>query len=315
LFPMLTRCIRIGTNLFPLWSVLVGVLALVSPECFLWFGKESIGVGLGIIMLGMGMTLKTEDFVRVWKEPKVIGLGVCAQFLIMPAWGALIAYSMGLPPEMAVGLILVASCPGGTASNVVVFLARGKVALSVSMTLASTLAAIWMTPLLTSWYAGHYLPVDPWALFKGIIMVVLLPLTVGVGWNRFFAKSARKASAYSPLVSVLLILLIVGFVLAAKRNLILENWVTLLLSVLFLHAGGFFLGFWIARLFGLSSGEHRTLSIEVGMQNSGLGTSLATDYFGKTSMVAAPCALSAVMHCLIGGILAIRWRRNSEPEE
>ena len=240
---MLTRCIRIGTNLFPLWSVLVGVLALVSPECFLWFGKESIGVGLGIIMLGMGMTLKTEDFVRVWKEPKVIGLGVCAQFLIMPAWGALIAYSMGLPPEMAVGLILVASCPGGTASNVVVFLARGKVALSVSMTLASTLAAIWMTPLLTSWYAGHYLPVDPWALFKGIIMVVLLPLTVGVAWNRFFAKSARKASAYSPLVSVLLILLIVGFVLAAKRTLILENWVTLLLSVLFLHAGGFFSGF------------------------------------------------------------------------
>ena len=122
------------------------------------------------------------------------------------------------------------------------------------MTLASTLAAIWMTPLLTSWYAGHYLPVDPWALFKGIIMVVLLPLTVGVGWNRFFAKSARKASAYSPLVSVLLILLIVGFILAAKRNLILENWVTLLLSVLFLHAGSFF-KVWIARLFGFEHGR------------------------------------------------------------
>ena len=314
LIPMLTNCIRMGTNLFPLWSVLVGILALVEPRCFLWFGKEAIGVGLGIIMLGMGMTLKAEDFVRVWKEPKVIGLGVCSQFLIMPAWGALIAYLMGLPAEMAVGLILVASCPGGTASNVVVFLARGKVALSVSLTLASTIAAIWMTPLLTSWYAGHYLPVDPWALFRGILLVVLLPLTVGVGWNRFFPKSAGKASAYSPLVSVLLILLIVGFVLAANQIPILENWVTLTGSVLALHLGGFSLGYGMAVLFGLTREERRTLSIEVGMQNSGLGTSLATDYFGKTSMVAAPCALSAVMHCLIGSFLAIRWRRSSGSE-
>jgi BASS family bile acid:Na+ symporter len=312
LIPMLTNCIRIATNLFPLWSVLVGILALVEPRCFLWFGKETIGVGLGVIMLGMGMTLKAEDFVRVWKEPKIIGLGVCSQFLIMPAWGALVAYLMKLPAEMAVGLILVASCPGGTASNVVVFLARGKVALSVSLTLASTIAAIWMTPLLTSWYAGHYLPVDPWALFRGILWVVLLPLSVGVVWNRFFPKSARQAAAYSPLVSVFFILLIVGFVLAAKKNIILENWVILTGSVLALHFGGFSLGYGMAALFGLTRDERRTLSIEVGMQNSGLGTSLASDHFAKTSMVAAPCALSAVMHCLIGSFLAVRWRNRSE---
>lgn len=310
---MLTNCIRIGTNLFPLWSVLVGVVALVEPKCFLWFGKEAIDAGLGMIMLGMGMTLKAEDFVRVWKEPKVIGLGVCAQFLIMPAWGALIAYLMKLPPEMAVGLILVASCPGGTASNVVVFLARGKVALSVSLTLASTLAAIWMTPLLTSWYAGHYLPVDPWALFRGILWIVLLPLSVGVAWNRFFTKSARKASSYSPLVSVVFILLIVGFVLAAKKDLILENWKVLTASVLALHFGGFGLGYAMASLFGLSKGQRRTLSIEVGMQNSGLGMALASKHFSQMPMVPAPCALSAVMHCLIGSFLAIRWRRNTDP--
>jgi len=310
---MLTNCIRIGTNLFPLWSVLVGIVALVEPRCFLWFGKEAIDAGLGMIMLGMGMTLKAEDFVRVWKEPKVIGLGVCAQFLIMPAWGALIAYLMKLPPEMAVGLILVASCPGGTASNVVVFLARGKVALSVSLTLASTLAAIWMTPLLTSWYAGHYLPVDPWALFRGILWIVLLPLSVGVAWNRFFTKSARMASSYSPLVSVVFILLIVGFVLAAKKDLILENWKVLTASVLALHFGGFALGYAMASLFGLSKGQRRTLSIEVGMQNSGLGMALASKHFSQMPMVPAPCALSAVMHCLIGSFLAIRWRRNPDP--
>jgi len=310
---MLTNCIRIGTNLFPLWSVLVGIVALVEPRCFLWFGKEAIDAGLGMIMLGMGMTLKAEDFVRVWKEPKVIGLGVCAQFLIMPAWGALIAYLMKLPPEMAVGLILVASCPGGTASNVVVFLARGKVALSVSLTLASTLAAIWMTPLLTSWYAGHYLPVDPWALFRGILWIVLLPLSVGVAWNRFFTISARKASSYSPLVSVVFILLIVGFVLAAKKDLILENLKVLTASVLALHFGGFGLGYAMASLFGLSEGQRRTLSIEVGMQNSGLGMALASKHFSQMPMVPAPCALSAVMHCLIGSFLAIRWRRNPDP--
>ncbi len=315
LIHMLTNCIRMGTNLFPLWSVLVGIIALVEPRCFLWFGKEAIDAGLGIIMLGMGMTLKAEDFVRVWKEPKVIGLGVCSQFLIMPAWGALIAYLMGLPAEMAVGLILVASCPGGTASNVVVFLARGKVALSVSMTLASTIAAIWMTPLLTSWYAGHYLPVDPWALFRGILWIVLLPLTVGVAWNSFFPKSARQASAYSPLVSVLFILLIVGFVLAAKKELILENWEILTGSVLALHLGGFSLGYGMAVLFGFSRDERRTLSIEVGMQNSGLGMALASKHFSQMPMVPAPCALSAVMHCLIGSFLAIRWWRSSCSED
>ena len=222
---------RIGTNLFLLWSVLVGVL-VKSPECFLWFGKESIGVGLGINARN-GHDFETEDFVRVWKEPKVIGLGVCP----VPHHARLGCPDRlldGFASEMAVGLILVASCPGGTASNVVVFwLGKGRA--SVSMTLASTLA-LWMTPP-DELVRGYYLPVDPWALFKGIIMVVLLPLTVGVGWNRF-SQISRKASAYSPLVSVLLILLIVGFVQAAKRTLILENWVTFPLRPL-LYAGLF----------------------------------------------------------------------------
>ena len=312
---MLANCFRVGTNLFPVWSVLVALIALWWPSTFLWFGKDAITIGLGVILLGMGLTLSVDDFLRVLKYPKAIGIGVVLQFLIMPVLGWGIGYIFGLPKGLAVGLILVSCCPGGTASNVVVFLARGKVALSVSLTLASTIAAIWMTPLLTSWYAGHYLPVDPWVLFWRILLVVLLPLTLGVGWNRFFPKSARQASAYSPLVSVLLILLIVGFVLAAKKELILENWEILTGSVLALHLGGFSLGYGMAVLFGFSRDERRTLSIEVGMQNSGLGTTLATDHFGGTSMVPAPCALSAVMHCLIGSFLAIRWRRSSCSED
>ena len=137
---------------------------------------------------------------------------------------------------------------------------------------------------------------------------------MGVAWNRFFPKSAGHAAAYSPLVSVFFILLIVGFVLAAKKDLILENWGILTGSVLALHFGGFSLGYGMAALFGLTRDEKRTLSIEVGMQNSGFGTSLATDHFAKASMVPAPCALSAVMHCLIGSFLAVRWRNSPGAE-
>lgn len=300
---------RGATQFFPLWSVLVGILALVEPSWFLWYGKDAIGWGLGVIMLGMGMTLEPEDFVRVWKEPKLVGLGVFAQFLIMPGWGALLAWLLQLPAEMAVGLILVSSCPGGTASNVVVFLAKANVALSVSLTLVSTLLAIFLTPWLTNLYAGQYLPVDAWALLKSILLVVLLPLILGLLWKRIFERSARRVSKISPFVSVLFILLIVGFVLAAKKNIILEHWHTLLVAVLLLHMGGFLLGFMVGLFLRRNQSECRTFSIEVGMQNSGLGMALASKHFSSMPMVPAPCALSAVVHCLVGSFLAWWWSR------
>ena len=300
-----------ATQYFPFWSVIVGILALYEPAWFLWYGKDAIGFGLGIIMLGMGMTLQPEDFLRVWKEPKVVGLGVFTQFLIMPAWGAFLAWALQLPTEMAVGLILVASCPGGTASNVVVFLAKANLALSVSLTLVSTILAIFLTPWLTNLYAGHYVPVDSWGLLTSILLIVLLPLLIGLLWKRLFENTARQVSKVSPFVSVLFILLIVGYVLAAKRDIILNNWYTLLFAVLFLHAGGFFLGFVIGLLFRRSQSECRTFSIEVGMQNSGLGMALASKHFAHLPMVPAPCALSAVIHCLIGSFLASWWNRKT----
>jgi bile acid:Na+ symporter, BASS family len=302
---------KIATQFFPVWSVMVGILALYEPAWFLWYGKDSIGLGLGIIMLGMGMTLQLEDFLRVWKEPKVVGLGVFTQFLIMPAWGAFLAWVLKLPTEMAVGLILVASCPGGTASNVVVFLAKANLALSVSLTLVSTILAIFLTPWLTNLYAGHYVPVDSWGLLKSILLIVMLPLLIGLLWKRLFEKSARQVTKVSPFVSVLFILLIVGYVLAAKRDIILNNWYTLLFAVLFLHTGGFFLGFVIGLLFKRNQLECRTFSIEVGMQNSGLGMALASKHFAHLPMVPAPCALSAVIHCLIGSFLASWWNRKT----
>ena len=297
-----------ATKLFPLWSLLIGVIALYNPEFFLWYGKDTISLGLGIIMLGMGLTLTVNDFSEVLQKPKLVAMGAFLQFSIMPAWAALISYIIQIPAEMAVGLILVASCPGGTASNVVVFLAKGRVALSVCLTACSTLLAIGVTPWLTHFYAGHYLPVDPWALMKSIFYIVLIPLIAGVSWKKFYPDSARRASTFSPLLSVLFILLIVGFVLAAKKEIILEHWQTMLIAVLLLHLGGFFLGFLIPRLIQEDKSVCRTISIEVGMQNSGLGMALASKHFSTMPMVPAPCALSAVMHCIIGSLLAAFWQ-------
>ena len=309
---ILERTVLWATQLFPIWSVLVGALALYEPSLFLWYGKDAIGLGLGIIMLGMGMTLDAKDFQQVWRQPHVVGLGVLLQFLIMPAWGAFLAWVMGLPTEMAVGLILVSSCPGGTASNVVVFLAKANVALSVSLTLVSTILAIFLTPWLTALYAGHYVPVDAWGLLKSILLIVLFPLILGVAWKRLFKKTAHQVAKVSPFLSVLFILLIVGFVLAAKKSLILENWFVLFFAVFFLHLGGFFLGFISGKLFGRNPVDCRTFGIEVGMQNSGLGMALASKHFSQLPMVPAPCALSAVIHCVIGSFLATWWNRKDK---
>ena len=312
---MVKSLVNRATKLFPLWSLLVGVFALYEPSIFLWYGKEAISVGLGIIMLGMGMTLSVEDFAEVLRKPKLVALGALLQFSVMPAWAAFISFIFELPAEMAVGLILVASCPGGTASNVVVFLAGGRLALSVCLTACSTLLAIVVTPWLTHYYAGHYLPIDPWALMKSIFYIVLIPLIVGVSWKKFYPKVAKRASVFSPLLSVLFILLIVGFVLAAKKEIILKHWQTMLMSVVVLHLGGFFLGFVIPRLIRQKKSVCRTLSIEVGMQNSGLGMALASKHFSAMPMVPAPCALSAVMHCIIGSVLASVWNRENKVAE
>ncbi len=288
---------------------MVALLSLYQPGLFLWYGSEAITWGLVLIMMGMGITLTPPDFAKVFKSPSIIALGVGLQFLIMPAWGALIAWILGLSPELAVGLILVACCPGGTASNVVVFLAKARVALSVSLTLCSTLISVLLTPWLTFLYAGHYVPIEPWELLKSILLIVLLPLVLGASWNHWHPKSARQVASFSPVVSVLFILLIVGYIIAAKRDIILEQGLVLLSATSLLHVGGFLLGYLGARLLGIKRQESQTISIEVGMQNSGLGAALATKHFPSMPVVPAPCAMSAILHCLIGSILASFWGR------
>jgi len=314
-----------ATSLFALWTVLGTLWAWILPDHFIWvadgrfkpFGQPLISVLLGVIMLGMGITLSFADFRRVLAIPKCVAAGVILQFTVMPLSGVAIATAFGLPTGLAVGLILVACCPGGTASNVVSYLARANLALSVTMTMASTIVAVIATPLLTGWLAGLYVEIDRWNLFREMIAVVLVPVVAGVLLNRYLPKLTIEVAKVSPLISVLVVVLIVGGIIAKSKPLIEEHAGVLLVALFLLHASGFALGYLLTKLLGFGVNERRTISIEVGMQNSGLGSSLAsTPAFAaqfaspmQAALAPVPSAISAVYHVVIGSLLASIWRR------
>lgn len=302
------RLLNLLSNLFPLWVALACIAALIDPSWISWFNRSHIIWGLGVIMLGMGITLGVEDFKRVAKMPKAVAAGVAAQFLIMPFLGWSIGKLLALPTDFAVGLILVSCCPGGTASNVVTYIARANVALSVLMTMCSTAAAIALTPLLTSFLAGQYVPVDAAGLFLSMIKIVLAPVALGVVLHHAFPKLVKAVLPIGPLVSVIVIALICADILGDRRQAVLDSGWQLLGAVILLHTCAFALGYLFAKLLGYESQIRRTVSIEVGMQNSGLATALATKHFPANPGTAIPCAISAVMHSIIGSALAGLWR-------
>jgi BASS family bile acid:Na+ symporter len=301
------RLIDLATNLFPLWVVLAGAAALIYPPAFTWFSGPFIVWGLAVIMLGMGITLSLDDFRHVAKVPGAVAAGVTAQFLIMPFLGWALAHLLSLPPALAVGLILVASCPGGTASNVVCYLARANVALSVLMTMTSTFTAIIMTPLLTKWLAGTLVPVDAWGLFLSTVQVVLLPVTAGLALHHLAPRVVAVITPISPLVSVLAIVMICASIIGSSAETLLHSGGRLIVAVFLLHSGGFAIGYFFGKLLGYEKLVLRTLSIEVGMQNSGLGAVLARRHFADP-LTALPAAISATFHSVIGSVLAGIWR-------
>ena len=296
------------TLLFPLWTLLATALALPCPWLFTWLQGPLIVLALALVMLGMGLELELADFQRVLRRPGPPALGVAAQFLVMPALAALVAALLRLPPPLAVGLILVGCCPGGTASNVVTLIARADVALSVVMTTFSTLAAVLLTPLLTGLLAGRYVPVDGWKLLLDVLQVVLLPVALGLGLKRGVPAVARRLGPVMPPLAVLAIVLIVASIVGSQRQALLEQGPLLLLAALLLHGGGFFLGWLIPALLGQPQPVRRTISIEVGMQNSGLAVVLARSGFAASPLTALPGAISAVVHAVLGSVLASWWR-------
>ena len=306
---MVLKTILTAANWFPAWLVGFCGVAMVRPDAFTWFSGPWITWALAFIMLGMGITLEVGAFKAVGQMPRAVATGFFAQFLVMPTAGWVVARALGLPPDLAVGLMLVACCPGGTASNVVAFIAKANVALSVVMTFCSTLAAVVMTPLLTQWLAGAWLPVDGWGMVLTALQVVVVPVVVGVVLHHHLPKLAGPAMAAGPLLSVLLICMICASIIGRERDAILENGLVLMAAVTLLHGAGFFFGWVIAKISRFEPSSAEAISIEVGMQNSGLAAVLARTHFAANPLTAVPAALSSVVHSLIGSALAVYWRQ------
>ena len=305
------RLLLASADWFPAWVLAAALLALWQPSLFTWFSGPWIVWGLALVMLGMGLSLRLENFTAVLRLPGAVALGFAAQYTIMPLLGWSVAQMLALPAPFAVGLILVACCPGGTASNVVTYLARGNVALSVLMTMCSTLAAVVMTPLLTGWLAGAFVPVDAWGIFLTTAQVVLAPVLLGLFLHHKAPRLTEFMLPAGPIVSVLVISLIVASIIGQNAAAIFAHGGQLLLAVTLLHGGGFFLGSLLGRFGGFDQAVTRTLSIEVGMQNSGLGAVLAKTHFAAEPLTAVPSALSSVCHSLLGSLLAAWWRRSA----
>lgn len=288
--------------------ILIAVIAFLTPSTFIVFGSY-ITLLLGVVMFGMGLTLKPVDFKIVFANPLPVIIGVIAQFTIMPLVAFTLAYMLRLPPELAAGLVLLGSVPGGTASNVMVYLAKGNVALSVAMTSLSTLMAPIMTPVLLYLLAGQWLPVDPIAMFTSIFQVIIVPIVLGFLVQRFLPTFVEKSVAIVPLISVAAILIIVSAVTAANAENVVSTGAIVFVAVFLHNSIGLLLGYFAALIMGLNENDRRAISIEVGMQNSGLGVALATAHFSP--LAALPSVWGAIWHNISGPIIATVWANQS----
>jgi BASS family bile acid:Na+ symporter len=299
------------TSLFPLWALLLAGLALWQPAWFTHL-KPAIIPLLGVVMFGMGMTLTPANFMEVWRRPGVMGLGLALQYSLMPLLAWLVGRLYGLGPELLAGMVLVGASPGGTASNVVCYLARGDLALSISLTTLSTLSAVLATPLLTWVYIGARVPVPVWEMLLSILKVVLLPVLGGLLVNLWIGHRLGPAKRAFPLLSVAAIVLIIAIVVALNQARMLELALGLIFCVVLHNGLGLAGGYWAARLFGCDRRVSRTLAIEVGMQNSGLAVALAGKYLSAAA--ALPGALFSIWHNLSGAALAAWWSRRPPGE-
>jgi BASS family bile acid:Na+ symporter len=308
-----------ATTAFPLLALLCSALAYWQPD---WFTplRPAILPLLGLIMFGMGATLTWRQFSEVARRPRRVGLGLLLQFGVMPLAAWCIGLWLGLSPELLAGLVLVGASPGGTASNVVCYLARGDVALSITLTAVSTLLAVAATPLLTWLYVGREVPVPVWDMLRSILQIVLLPVGLGVLVNTWLlhgreGRAAARVRAALPLVSMGAIVLIIGIIVALNVGRIAARGVLIALAVVLHNAVGLGAGYGLGWLATRDARTARTLAIEVGMQNSGLAVALAVKYF--TPAAAIPGALFSVWHNLSGSALAAIWasRRTANHSE
>jgi bile acid:Na+ symporter, BASS family len=309
---LLNAAADIAARYFALWVVLACVLGILSPQSFAWAGPN-IALLLGVVMFGVGAMLKPSDLAAILRRPWAAIGGVAAQYIIMGPLALLLSMLFDLPADLTVGMILVGTAPGGTSSNVVTLLARGDVALSVSITSESTLLAPLLTPLLTLSLIGSAVDIDTLGLFLSILEIVIVPVALGITLNGLFGQRIDPIRPVLPLISVLVIMVIVAFVIGANWRQFHAISVSLMAAVALHNLLGLGLGYAAAWLAGLPSASRRALCFEVGMQNSGLATTLATLHFNP--IAALPGALFSVWHSLSGPLLATYWRsRPANPD-
>ncbi len=306
-FAALTALTQLLTRRAALVIVLFAVWAYFQPGAFMWVNPH-ISPLLGVVMFGMGLTVKAADFRVVFTHPKEIALGALAQYTIMPLLAWLLAVALRLPPDLALGVILVGCCPGGTASNVITYIARGDVPLSVGMTIISTLAAPICTPLLVYVLAHAWVKVSVLAMFLSVVKVVLVPVLAGIALNTLASRAVQRVQPVLPLISVLAIGIIVGGITASNAGKIATSGALALFAVVLHNAAGIGAGWALARTFKLNEAKTTALAVEVGMQNSGLAVSLAAGNFAANPLATLPGALFSVWHNIAGAIFA-NWRR------
>lgn len=290
--------------LFPLWAIAVSVWAYLQPAVFNSYGGWIVPL-LSLVMFLMGLTLGIADFKRIARSPRPVFIGVALQFLLMPLLAWLIAGALQLPEPVAVGLILVGCCAGGTASNVICYLARGNVALSITMTLVSTLVGVALTPLLSSIYLAQSVEVDRLSMFLGIGQMVLLPVLAGVLVNHFLARRIAPLQPLFASLAIVSIVLIIAIIVGLNQASLASIGLITLIAVILHNSLGLVCGYGCSRLLRLGVVDSRTVAIEVGMQNSGLGVALAMKYFSAGA--ALPGAVFSVWHNLSGSALASYW--------
>ena len=291
---------------------LSAILALVFPDTLSHMKPALINPLLGVIMFGMGLTLRAEDFRVVFSRPRDAIIGCLAQFTVMPLLAFVLARVFSLNEALTVGVILVGCCPGGTASNVITYLAKGDLALSVGMTATSTLLAPVLTPLLVLLLAGETVDVNVVGMLLSILWVVILPIALGLLVKRLWPRTTEQATSYLPALSTIAICLIVMIVIAANAHKLLAGGLVIILVVILHNVCGLAIGYLIGVLLKLSPAKRRAISVEVGMQNSGLASSLATLHFAAYPMATIPGALFSVWHNISGAIVARIYSRRSQ---
>ena len=294
--------------------LLAVAISLVYPNAFQWVLSKYEGINvlnllLGIVIFTMGTTLKVDDFINVFKKPKEISVGILAQYICMPILAMVLARLFSLDTALTVGLVLVGTVPGGTASDVITFLAKGDVALSVSLTAVSTVLSPILTPIITLILIGNRIHFNPVDMFVSILEIVILPIALGLILNYLFPDFCEKLRDYLPALSSIVVCLIVAGVIGANKQAILTSSTIIIVVIVIQYFIAMLLGFGVGYLAGMDKKQIITVAIELAFQNSGLSTGLAKTHFPNLSQATVPGALYSVWQNLAGSILAYIFRR------